>query len=300
MITTELDNLLRSKIVQRGGATLYFLMDAASDSCLPGKLWQCEDQPHYKPLLAESMTHEVVNEAPYLVSLSMESPFYQWLLETLSETPIGYFMVSKRDLLTLSEALKGFNRVRLANGETPLFRYFDPRVICSFLKIGNAEQLQDFSSHFDAIAGVDYRESKIFSYDNSSSNMTHSNAQKKCVSLSFTESQQQQFVERTLPFQIDHYMVTHYPEIKEQALTDRLSRWESSISTANKYGCNNVDEIGLFVSLGYIIDVDFHLHPDIHKQLAQDEPLTFGEKVAKISHRLWEEAKHSTGSHRDV
>lgn len=80
--------------------------------------------------------------APYLVSVDLE--FLAWIYETLWSEAWGIFVVAEAPLETLRKHFRRFLKVLDPDGEQMYFRFYDPRVLKTFLPTCSAHELQDF------------------------------------------------------------------------------------------------------------------------------------------------------------
>ena len=79
--------------------------------------------------------------APYL--FSVDGALLDWIVETLWAEPFGIFAVADDDLETLRRHFRRFLMVRSPEGAQWYFRYYDPRVLPTFLESANAEELRE-------------------------------------------------------------------------------------------------------------------------------------------------------------
>jgi hypothetical protein len=80
--------------------------------------------------------------APFLARA--DGQLVDWVRETLWTEPWGVFVVSSADLAELRDHLRGLLIVEDAEGQQKYFRYYDPRVLETFLPGSNPEQLEEF------------------------------------------------------------------------------------------------------------------------------------------------------------
>jgi hypothetical protein len=83
--------------------------------------------------------------APYLIKIEADSPFTDWLIQSNLGKPWGIFLVAPADLRILRQHFRRFLTVyRQDTGKPLLFRYYDPRVLRSYLPACNPEELSAF------------------------------------------------------------------------------------------------------------------------------------------------------------
>jgi hypothetical protein len=70
--------------------------------------------------------------APYLVEV--DDDLLAWIVSNLSERPWGIFMLTAATLAELRKHLRRFLLVKMPDDRTAYFRFYDPRVIPTFLE----------------------------------------------------------------------------------------------------------------------------------------------------------------------
>lgn len=122
----------------------YAILDGAS---VPDLLDTIEEhQPLHVCLLRGVDDPELAKTAPYLVRLAAGDPFAEWVLgEDLGKHGGIFFIVPEETpFIDLRKHFRNMLRVRLPDGDTALFRFYDPRVFNDFLPICDQEQLREF------------------------------------------------------------------------------------------------------------------------------------------------------------
>jgi hypothetical protein len=87
-------------------------------------------------LLSWSFDKKLLAVGPWLVRLSDAPEVTNTLADYGRDVPWGYYVSASVDLLTLRKSLRRYNLVQIPG--TPgkvLFRYWDPRVMATFLKV---------------------------------------------------------------------------------------------------------------------------------------------------------------------
>jgi hypothetical protein len=90
---------------------------------------------------------ELAETAPYLVQLEAGTPFTEWVLMESVGKHWGIFSIAPETASFFIDLRKHFRemlRGNLPDGESVLFRYYDPRVCNTFLPTGDKTQLLDF------------------------------------------------------------------------------------------------------------------------------------------------------------
>lgn len=80
--------------------------------------------------------------APYLARV--DSSLLRWLVENLWQEPWGIFVFSKATLQDLHKHFRHFFITTLPDGRQWFFRYYDPRILLSYLPTCNVEELRWF------------------------------------------------------------------------------------------------------------------------------------------------------------
>lgn len=107
-------------------------------------------------LFAENTASRVLDAGPWVVHLA-KAPEVARALERLDPSlPWGYYVHASIDLMSLRQTLRRFNLARLPNPDREvLFRYWDPRVMKAFLKIGSRSQRSKLFDFIDLIEAAD-------------------------------------------------------------------------------------------------------------------------------------------------
>jgi hypothetical protein len=80
--------------------------------------------------------------APYLVHLQINTDFTAWVTGEGWGKHWGIFALSSADLRSLRQHFRGFLTVYDPNTRPMLFRYYDPRVLRTYLPTCNKEELE--------------------------------------------------------------------------------------------------------------------------------------------------------------
>jgi hypothetical protein len=125
-----------------GQLPLYAILDGASAPELVDNLF--EHRPEYCCLYRGELEPDVASVAPYLVRLQPGSEFAELVLSEGWGAHWGIFAFSNATLRALRDHFRDFHNVELPDQRTVLFRYYDPRVLRSFLPACNAIELRSF------------------------------------------------------------------------------------------------------------------------------------------------------------
>ena len=134
----ELAGLLYCK----GDRPVFAVLDGASAPGLVKGLYAHE--PEFCCLYRGALQPDIAAVAPYLVRLEAGSEFAEWVLREGWGVHWGIFVVSAASLRALRDHFREFHNVELPDQRTVLFRYYDPRVLRSFLPACNYSELREF------------------------------------------------------------------------------------------------------------------------------------------------------------
>ncbi|MGR8931672.1 MAG: DUF4123 domain-containing protein [Gammaproteobacteria bacterium] len=122
----------------------YAVLDGASNPALLDHLYG-EDRPEFACLYRGELEADIAECAPYLARLEADSPFTDWLTGKSWGLHWGIYALADCDLKTLRSHLRRMNMVYEPETHKPLlFRYYDPRVLTSFLPACDAKQGAEF------------------------------------------------------------------------------------------------------------------------------------------------------------
>lgn len=120
----------------------FAILDGANIPELLPKL--AEESPEHICLYRGELEPDLAECAPYLVRLERDSPFTRWLVSEGWGNNWGIFASTATDLQTLRRHFRGFLLVMSPEGKRLYFRYYDPRVLRSFLPTCTPRQLAEF------------------------------------------------------------------------------------------------------------------------------------------------------------
>lgn len=124
------------------GGPVYAVIDGAS---VPDFRQQAfAYKPEHVCLLRGELGDDMAEVAPYLVKLEPEGPFMEWVLRRGWGNHWGTFVLSPADLDLLRRHFRSFLVVHDESGKPLRFRFYDPRVLATFLPTCNEEEVQKF------------------------------------------------------------------------------------------------------------------------------------------------------------
>ena len=118
----------------------YTILDAARDDKIYPELVNSDIESLCLYLGDKAV--ELSTVAPYLLSLTREDPFTQWLLNTGWGKSWGIFLRSSASLKELHRHFRKFLMVYDEKGTPLYFRCYDPRVLRMYLPTCNESELQ--------------------------------------------------------------------------------------------------------------------------------------------------------------
>lgn len=137
------------------GAFRYAVIDLAAIPALRGKVPRLLSSVA-EPLLARNLPAELLSVGPWLVDLAQAPDVAETLAVTGTRLPWGYYLISRVDLVSLRQALRKFNLAKLPDRKREvIFRYWDPRVLPTFLDHCTAAQRMRFLEWIDRVEFAD-------------------------------------------------------------------------------------------------------------------------------------------------
>lgn len=128
---------------------VYAVIDGAAVKELRYKIWKM--QPESCCLWAGELAPDMQEVAPYLIKLEKYSEFTDWLMTNGWGENWGIYLSTHLNFKQIRKHLRKFLVAKGANGETLLFRFYDPRVMAVFDHERFADQGLDFSKPMTGI-----------------------------------------------------------------------------------------------------------------------------------------------------
>jgi hypothetical protein len=122
-----------------GNANVYAILDGASVRELLDRLHRFK--PEFVCLYRGELEPDLVHVAPYLVRLERKSAFTDWIFERGWGNHWGVFAVAPSDLTAMRQHFRRFLTVHDSEGSPMLFRYYDPRVLRTYLPTCSTQEL---------------------------------------------------------------------------------------------------------------------------------------------------------------
>ncbi|MGQ0540570.1 MAG: DUF4123 domain-containing protein [Blastocatellia bacterium] len=118
---------------------LYCVLDGVLVPQLPKRLY--ESQLPNVCLLAGDLTPDMVYAAPYLVMLTPDSKFADWVFAESLGRHWGIFAQSPQSLIEMRKHFTALLSAYDERGNPMMFRYYDPRVFRNFIPTCNGGEL---------------------------------------------------------------------------------------------------------------------------------------------------------------
>ena len=119
---------------------VYCVLDGVMVPDLPDRLYRGQ-VPNYC-LLTGDLPADVTHAAPYLVYLSPDSKFADWVLKESIGKHWGVFVQSPRSMLEMRRHFRALMQAYDERGNPMKFRFYDPRVLSKFLPTCNGGELR--------------------------------------------------------------------------------------------------------------------------------------------------------------
>jgi hypothetical protein len=127
---------------------VFAVLDGAS---IPDLLQQLdEQQPEHACLYRGELEPDMAEVAPYLVKLEPDSDFTDWLIEKGWGNHWGIFVVSGESLSALRRHFRKFLIVYSPDNKPVYFRFYDPRVLRTYLPTCNNGELATVFGQIDS------------------------------------------------------------------------------------------------------------------------------------------------------
>ena len=142
MSTNDIADKVTERLFRTAGCGVFAVLDGASVGGLLDALFQW--QPFYECLHPGELEPDMAEVAPYLVQLDQGSQFTNWVVRQGWGNHWGVFAISPADLRAVRRHLRAVFIVRDGNGRPMYFRFYDPRVLRTYVPTCNSEELSAF------------------------------------------------------------------------------------------------------------------------------------------------------------
>ena len=121
---------------------LYALLDAAREPSVLKVIYESKEE--FQSLYEGTQGSQLAHFAPYLIRIPQKSPLIQTLAQQAWSKSWGVFVTCDKPLRELRTHFRHFLNVRLFDGTTVYFRFYDPRVLRLFLPTCLPEEITQF------------------------------------------------------------------------------------------------------------------------------------------------------------
>lgn len=128
--------------------SLFAVVDSCDEPCVPPKM--LELQKDAVSLYVGMAERDYWAICPYVCKIGPE--MVDWIFDNLWDRPWGFFCVATSDLAGLRKHLRRFLMIKNTNGKLVYFRYYDPRVLGTFLSACETAEWKDFLGPISRIA----------------------------------------------------------------------------------------------------------------------------------------------------
>jgi hypothetical protein len=146
----------------REGTYTLAVLDGASVPDLPGHIHKLE--PPSTCLYTGELAPDLQYAAPYLVYLFPGAPFSDWVLGECWGKHWGIFAHSRHSLREMRRHFRSLITVYNEDGKPMIFRYYDPRVLTSFLPTCSSDELQTVFGKVDRFFAENVEAGHLMSY----------------------------------------------------------------------------------------------------------------------------------------
>lgn len=141
-MVAELTNVLRDHLVLEAGDAVYGIVDGAQDLELAYEA-KCLYGQDISSFFDGQAADALVEVAPYLVPIDRDGGYIENWVQRWG-TNAGVLMIAVGDLEGLQAHLREIFIAKDENGQEYFFRYYDPRVLRSYLPTCTPEELTQF------------------------------------------------------------------------------------------------------------------------------------------------------------
>jgi hypothetical protein len=140
---TSKTETVSSLLFQGAGTNVFAVLDGASIPGLLDKL-HASQRPEFECLYSGEIKPDLAETAPYVVRLEEKSEFTAWVVGQGWGKHWGIFALASADFKTMRGHLRRFLMVHDSNATALYFRYYDPRVLRTYLPTCNPDELERF------------------------------------------------------------------------------------------------------------------------------------------------------------
>ncbi|HTW57165.1 MAG TPA: DUF4123 domain-containing protein [Terriglobales bacterium] len=265
------------------GGFLFALMDSTDQILIPHKAKLLGGSKAIS-LFTGTAKEQYWQVAPYLFHVDPE--LLRWMVAKLWKEPWGIFALSKAGFEDLRLHFKKFLLAQLPDGKVWFFRYYDPRILKTYLPVCQPWELEKFFGPVRAFAVAGGEEEKPMIVQGLKNSLRPPGAGGEASlwwkirpeqQQQFKKSAETSFVNRCAQFLRDKLPeqagALPYPVLRQ--------RVEVGIARAQSYGVTWRSSLLMFVTLMFELGPTFDLHPSI-RPLLQDTRVRPDNRVKHI------------------
>lgn len=132
-------NAIRDLLFRDSDMSVYAVLDGAMIPELPARLAVAREESAC--LYRGQLGADLLATAPYLVKLRADGDIAKWLWNEGWGKSWGIYLVTTTGFEALRRHFRGFLRVRDYTGKVLYFRYYDPRVLRTYLPTCNSGEI---------------------------------------------------------------------------------------------------------------------------------------------------------------
>ena len=151
---------------------LYAILDGASVPDLPSKLFEMKP-PNYC-LLTGDLKPDMAEVAPYLIRLYPGTPFTNWLLKECWGKHWGIFVHTVPPLKEMRKHFRSLITIYDETGKPMMFRYYDPRVLQSFLPTCETDEVNTFFGQVESYFAESEDKKQLVRFENKNGELKQS------------------------------------------------------------------------------------------------------------------------------
>ena len=130
---------IEEQIRKKNNLHTFAVLDGAAVNGLLDKIYQWH--PKHVCLFRGKLRPDMAEVAPYLIRLEDKHPFSEWLIKHAWSRHWGVFFDSPLDEKKLRRKFRDLLNAALPDGRTVTFRFYDPRILNTYLPSCNKVEL---------------------------------------------------------------------------------------------------------------------------------------------------------------
>jgi hypothetical protein len=283
---------------------LFAVLDSAREPSIPLELRRkgAEFSSLYRGEPEESLS----SAAPYLASLDPKSELMRWLLTNGWGNSWGIFLVASTSLETLRRHFRRFLLVRDVAGNELYFRFYDPRVLRTFLPTCTGAETKRFFgpvgiylmeaengeavSFFSRRTAGTIRVAEVNEWPDAALIADGSSVEPapKFVNRRWRIREEQMkvlsdYMHKSFATRAALYLRESHPNATDPMTAAELREFiEAGVDRAVQYSLTRENEIGVFLELMLLFGVDFDHTTDWAAEILQNPKLSAAERLDRL------------------